>query len=147
MSLSYWISLFLGSSFLSTIICYFFIFFFFLKPTSSLFHNKDFINWINLDSNVLFFTICNLERKKNLIFLPVVSVYNMLVLLDIFSFSWLRKWKMISTWRGDKIQWSLFQFQSSNTYFSLLFTMKLINEDMCISRSGRLMHFFQSSWL
>ena len=96
-----------------------------------------------IDSNVLFFPICNLERKKNLIFLPVVSVYNMLILLNIFSFFWLRKWKMISAWRADKIQWSFFQFQSSNTYFSFLFMIKLINGDMCISRLGRLMHFFQ----
>ena len=39
---------------------------------------------------------------------------------------------MISAWRADKIQWSLFQFQSSNTYFSFLFTMKFINEDVHI---------------
>ena len=125
----------------------FLLFLFFWKPTSSLFPNKDFINWSNLDSNVLFFTISNLKRKKNLIFLTVVSLYNMLILLDIFSFFWLRKEKMISAWRADKIQWSLFQFQSSNTYFTFLFTMKMINEDMCMSRSGRLMHFFQWSCL
>ena len=62
----------------------FLLFLFIWKPTSSLFPNKDFIYWSNLDSSVLFFTISNLERKKNLIFLPVVSLYNMLILLDIF---------------------------------------------------------------